>query len=92
MSFSQEQKATIIDQSVKASCCRRAILQGIVVARGRLDADNVYISVDSAETAQFIKDLVLEVYSKEAQNVVSSLGGRRKIVSFSAKSVVKYLN
>ena len=92
MSFSQEQKATIIDQSVKASCCRRAILQGIVVARGRLDADNVYISVDSAETAQFIKDLILEVYSKEAQNVVSSLGGRRKIVSFSAKSVVKYLN
>ena len=91
MSFSQDQKADIISQSVKASCCRRALMQGILTARGRIDGDNISVSVDSADTAEFIKTIVLDVYSKNADDVISSVGGRRKLLSFNAKSASKYV-
>lgn len=92
MSFSQEQKNVIMSQPIKSVCCKRALLQGALAVKGRLDADSVNISVDSVETAQFLKGLIFDVYSKNAENIVSSLGGRRKIVSFSTKSVVKYIS
>ena len=92
MSFSQDQKADIISQSVKSSCCKRALVQGVLAARGRVDLDNISISVDSSDAAEFIKELILDVYSKNADEVTSTIGGRRKILSFGAKSAVKYLS
>ena len=92
MSFSQEQKASIIAQPVKTSCCKRALLQGVLTARAQVSGDDITLSVDSIETANFIRELIFDVYSKNAEDVVSSAGGRRKILSFSAKSVAKYLN
>ena len=92
MSFSQDQKADIIEQSVKASCCKRAFLQGVLTARGRVDGDNISISVDSLDTAEFIKGIILDVYSKNAEDVTSSVGGRRKLLTFAAKSAAKYIN
>ena len=92
MSFSQDQKTDIIAQSVKASCCKRALLQGVLTARGRVSGDSISISVDSTETAEFIKTVILDVYSKNADDVVSSVGGRRKLISFCAKSASKYIN
>ena len=91
MSFSQEQKASIMAQPVKTSCCKHTFLQGVLAARGYITGNCVSVSVDSAETSSFIKGLIFDVYSKEAQDVTSSAGGRRKMLSFSAKSVTKYL-
>lgn len=92
MSFSQDQKADIIAQSVKASCCKRAFLQGVLTVRGYVDGENISISVDSADTADFIKTIILDVYSKNAEDVTSSAGGRRKLLSFKAKSAAKYIS
>lgn len=92
MSFSQDQKMGIIAQSVKTSCCKRALLQGILTARAQICDNDVLISVDSTDTANFVKGLIFDVYSKEATEVVSSAGGRRKLISFNAKSVSKYIN
>ena len=92
MSFSQEQKAVIISQPIKTSCCKHAFLQGVLVARGFAIDNSVSVSVDSSETADFIKGLICDVYSKEAEYVTSSAGGRRKLLSFSAKSVTRYLS
>ena len=92
LSFSQDQKADIILQSVKSTCCKRAFMQGVLAARGRVDNSKIFISVDSTETAEFIKGIILEVYSKSADDVTSSLGGRRKILSFDAKSAIKYIS
>ena len=64
MSFSQEQKAEIITQPIKASCCKRAFVQGVLAARGRLDSESIIISVDSVDTAEFLKAIILDVYSK----------------------------
>ena len=91
MSFSQDQKMGIIAQSVKASCCKRALLQGILSVRAHVSEGNILVSVDSTDTASFVKSLIFDVYSKEAEEVVSSAGGRRKMLSFDAKSVSKYL-
>ena len=91
MSFSQDQKADIIAQSVKASCCKRAFVQGVLTARGRVVGDSISISVDSTDTAEFIKTVILDVYSKNAEDVTSSAGGRRKLLSFNAKSAAKYV-
>ena len=91
MSFSQDQKTGIIAQSVKTSCCKRALLQGVLTVRAQVCDGDVLVSVDSTETARFVKGLILDVYSKEAKDVVSSAGGRRKMLSFNAKSVSKYL-
>jgi DNA-binding protein WhiA len=82
----------IIAQSVKTSCCKRALLQGVLAVRGQVYNNDVLLSVDSADTADFIKGLVWDVYSKEATEVVLSTGGRRKTLSFNAKSVTKYLS
>ena len=92
MSFSQDQKADIIGQSAKQSCCKRSLLQGILIARGRLDEDNISVSVDTVETAEFIKNIVLDVYSKKAEEVTSIVGGRRKLLVFSAKSASKLID
>ena len=81
----------IIAQSVKASCCKRALLQGILSVRAHVSEGNILVSVDSTDTASFVKSLIFDVYSKEAEEVVSSAGGRRKMISFDAKSVSKYL-
>lgn len=92
MSFSQDQKAEIISQSVKATCCKRALVQGVLAARGYVDNEIISISVDTVETSEFIKEMILDVYSKSAEEVTSNVGGRRKILSFSAKSAIKYIN
>lgn len=92
MSFSQEQKADIIVQPIKSSCCKLALLQGVLTARGRVDADAICVSVDTTDTAEFVKSIILDVYSKNAEEVTSSVGGRRKLLSFKAKSAAKYIN
>lgn len=92
MSFSQDQKSDIISQSVRSGCCKRALLYGVLAARAKNDGEIVSISVDSSDTVDFIKGIVLDLYSKNAQNVTSSVGGRRKILSFSAKSAAKYIS
>ena len=92
MSFSQDQKTEIISQSVKTGCCKRMLIQGVLASRGRIDNGNISVSVDSVETAEFIKGIILDVYSKEAKNVTSSVGGRRRIISFHAKSALKYVD
>ena len=92
MSFSQEQKAVIISQPIKSSCCKLALLQGVLAAKGRTNGKDISISVESVDAAEFIKNIILDIYSKNAVEVTSSVGGRRKMLSFSTKSVLKYMS
>ena len=92
MSFAQEQKASIISHTIKTSCCKRALLQGILTARAQIAEDGIRLSVDSTETASFVKELIYDVYAKDTEEITSSAGGRRKLLLFNTKSVAKYLS
>ena len=92
MSFSFEQKKEIIDQTLKSSCCRRALLSGLLFAKGRVDNKTVTMSFDKAEYADYTSTLVHEFYGKEGNIYRESKGGRSISISFVSPSASKYLN
>lgn len=92
MSVSAEQKQEIIEYSYKSSCCRRAILSGILFAKGSAEDKTVTLSVERMEYAEFISGLVREFYGKEADVYRSPKGGRSVYVSFASPSAAKYIS
>ena len=91
MSFSQEQKAETLLQPIKTSCCKRAMLQGILAAKAEMDERTICISVDGSELITYIKELIFEIYSQEAEIFSPKSGGRRKLLCFKSKSAEKYI-
>ena len=91
MSFSQDQKKEILDQQIQTSCCKRAMLQGILSAKAVAEDKHISISVESIEVAEYIGGLVFDIYSKSAAVSTSSKGGRRRIVEFESPSAAKYI-
>ena len=92
MSVSADQKKEIIEHIYKSSCCRRALLSGILFAKGKADGKRVTLSLEKAEYADFTAKLIREFYGKAPEIYRSSKGGRSLLVSFDAPSAVKYLN
>ena len=77
MSFSSEQKREITESTYKSSCCRRALLSGILFAKGSVNGKRVTIAFDKAEYADFTSNLIHEFYGKEGDIFRYSKGGRR---------------
>ena len=91
MSFSSEQKLTIINDSYKNSCCRRALLCGILSSKANISKGDIELSVEKKEYSDFASKLVLEFYGKNTQEISSNSGGRVKKISFDSKAAYKYL-
>lgn len=91
MSVSSEQKQEIIEYTYKSSCCRRAILYGVLFAKGQADNKRVTISLERREYAEFVSRLASEFYGKETEIYRSPKGGRSIYVSFDSPSAAKYL-
>ena len=91
MSFSTEQKCEIIRQAPKQLCCRRSILEGILASHSALGSEEIEISLDSTDTAEFVSALIGEIYTKSPVISTSHKGGRRRIVLFSSTSAARYL-
>lgn len=91
MSVSADQKKEIIEHIYKSSCCRRALLSGILFAKGTADGKTVTLSLEKAEYADFAARLIREFYGRTAEIYRSSKGGRSLYLSFDAPSAVKYL-
>ena len=89
MSFSTEQKAEIISQTIKNACCRRALLQGVLFSRAELSDGIISVSVDTDLTAEYVASLILECYSKPAD--LSTAPGRRRVVRFYSKAAETYI-
>ena len=60
MSVSAEQKQEIIEYIYKSSCCRRALLSGVLFAKGILEEKKVILSLEKQEYAEFVSKLVHE--------------------------------
>lgn len=91
MSFSAEQKKAIMENTPVKNCCRRAMLQGILAAKGEISEEFVTVRVENEETAQFVCRLIAEFFSREATVSTSPRGGRCRLLSFSSPSAEKYL-
>lgn len=91
MSFSSEQKEYIISHNIKSSCCRRALLLGILFGGGIGVDDNVVLHVEKKSVCDFISKLVKEFYSKEVDVSRSYSGGRYYIISFKSNSALNYI-
>ena len=91
MSVSSEQKNEIIQHIYRSSCCRRAILSGILFAKGRVEGKTVTLSLEKQEYADFTTKLVREFYGKDADLFRTSMGGRRINLSFESPSAAKYI-
>ena len=92
MSFSYEQKRTIITSVYKSACCRRAILSGVLFSKGKLADNGISIRLEKMEYADFVSRLVQEVYGKAPEISRPSGGGRVVEITFSAKSAQNYIS
>ena len=91
MSVSYELKKDIISEQYKSACCRRALLMGILFAKGRLQGKEVILSFEKPEFAEFTSTLILEFYSKSAKIFRSEKGGRCVLLSFDSSSASKFV-
>ena len=92
MSFSSEQKNTIIEKNSKSQCCRRAMLMGALFAKGYCSGNVVTISLERRDCCDFIAKLVREFYSKDCKIGRAIDGGRRFVMSFESTSAAKYIS
>lgn len=91
MSVSSEQKKEIIEYTYKSSCCRRALLYGVLFAKGVAEDKRVTVSLEKIEYAEFVTGLVREFYGKTPEIYRSSKGGRNIFLSFDSPSAAKYI-
>ncbi len=90
MSFSYEVKEAIMKTQYRSSCCRRALFQGIICAKGNVDeAYNVCINLEKSEMINFTGSLIKEFFGKDI--TVTSPGGRCKRLSFLGKSQAAFV-
>ena len=92
MSVSYDQKKEIITQGYKSLCCRRALLSGILFAKGQIDVNRIIISLEKEEYADFTTKLINEFYGKEAEVYRLSVGGRSIKIAFNSPSATKYIS
>ncbi len=90
-SFSSSQKADIISAQIKNPCCRRAMLDGVLCAKGRINEDSIEISVENDAIAEYIGALIKEAFLKAPKISVPKSGGRCRIITFSSSAAEKYL-
>lgn len=92
MSFSWEQKNLIISQIYKSVCCRKALLSGILFAKGRLDCGTVKLHIEKKEVVEFVVKLIKEFYTKSVNISRAESGGRFFVISFASESAEKYIS
>ncbi len=92
MSFSSEQKDSIIEKSYKSQCCRRAILHGALFSKGYCRGDEITMSIEKCAVCEFVAKLIKEFYSTDAEIKRDQDGGRRYILAFKSHSAASYIS
>lgn len=92
MSFLSERKEEIINQPHKSSCCRRALINGVLFSKGVMIDGRVTISLEDEIVLSNVASLIKEFFGKDAVPYTSKSGGRRRVLSFTSPACEKYLN
>lgn len=92
VSFTLLQKQAIIKTQYKNSCCRRALLMGVLAAKAEIISDReATINLAADEQTEFISRLVSEFYGQVPEKITSKNGGRGKTLKITSPSLIKYL-
>ncbi len=91
-SFSARQKNELMAATIKNPCCKRAMLDGILCAKAKIIDNKVSISVENADMAEYISQLINEVFSKDPQINIPKAGGRVRVITFESVSAIKYIS
>lgn len=93
MSFASELKRQIMIEQQNNACCRRAMLMGVLFAKGSVDKDGgISFNIESDEYADFLKQLIMEQYAKEPSISRPANGGRCRVISFVSKAASKFIS
>lgn len=92
MSFLSDRKNEIIEQSYKNTCCRRALLNGVLFSKGDISDGKINVKVENAYLAEYISGIISEMFFKNADVSNSRSGGRCKLITFSSPAAERYTN
>lgn len=92
LSFSSEQKSEIISQPIKALCCKKAFLCGVITSRGSLTDGGVAIHLGTKELAEQVALVVQETYSRNLEISTMKTGGRGYVLSFKSDAAQHMLD
>lgn len=90
MSFLDEQKREIMSAQYK-SCCKHAMLMGMLFSKAALKDSEVIASLENKEVFDYFSSLIKELLMKDVSPIKSESGGRRFVFSFSSPAAIKYL-
>ena len=91
MSFSSETKSSLISQPYKNACCRRAVLNGILFAKGHVENGRVCVFIENDEVIRYFGLLVKEFFGKDIEKSPLIRGGRGKMIKFISPACEKYI-
>ncbi len=91
MTFLDDLKKQIVSNSDRSACCRRAMLNGIVLAKGRASSGVIRVSLGNLDAIDYTTQLVREVFGQTAEIVNGATGGRRRELVFRSPSMERYI-
>lgn len=92
MSFCSELKSEIVLHPIKNTCCRKALLLGILSAKATAEGKLVSLNLENNEYADFCAKLVSEFYGRQATVSPPKAGGRCRVLSFESASASSYIS
>ena len=92
MTFLDNLKKQIVSNTNRSACCRRAMLNGIVLAKGVVSSGTVRVSLGNFDAIEYTAQLVREVFGQNAEIGVYATGGRRREVVFRSPSMERYIS
>ena len=92
MSFSSELKTEIIEQPIKASCCRKAFALALIASKARVCDNLISLNVENDEHAVFASKYIADFFGATPIAERPKSGGRCRTLTFSSKSALRYLS
>ena len=91
-SFCIEQKEELLSQLPKSSCCRRALLHGVLAVRGFCDKNKITVALDNARIADSVCLLVREFFGKNCEYIPKTKGARSVAFFFESPSCARFIS
>ena len=92
MSFSSDLKAEIIEQPIKTSCCRKAFASALIASKARLVDGGIQMNLENDALAGLAVRYISEFFGAIPEIQRPKSGGRCRVLSFTSKSAIRYLN